>query len=227
MCYAELEGDLKLDSDRLFDLFWNARENWTEEPNVRRNGTSGVTRAVFNEEIVYIKKQTNHLHRNLRHPFGRPTALREAEALGIARKLGITVPDTLFCATRRAAGVRQTVLVTRGLYDFQSLDDFTAQTLVNSQEQEQIIRTAAQPLAKLHRNRWQHSALYAKHIMLARKGDGFEIALIDLEKMHRRLTSRQASRHDLDQLSRHQNCWDQTRWGQFLEEYRVAFTQNW
>lgn len=223
MFYANGESISGDDALQLFNNLWNIPTNWVEEPNIRRKGSSGVLRATFHNELVYIKKQVNHLHRNLRYPFGRPTALREAEALEAMRKLGVTVPDTVFCATRRVAEEQHTLLVTRALGNFLPLDQFISQSpALSTQEHRHLIRNLAAMLAKVHRNRWQHSCLYPKHIMIARKNDVFETALIDLEKMRRRLFVRQASRHDLDQLSRHQHCWDQKLWREFLEQYRCS-----
>lgn len=221
MFCENIEIPSSLGSDRLFDRFWNVNENWVEEPNQRRRGRSGVISATFNQEAVFIKKQVNHLHRCLRFPLGRPTALREAEALAAMRKIGVMVPDTIYCATRRVSGKQQTVLVTRGLPGFVDLDFFLArESAMSASEHLEFMVSLASTLVRMHRHRWQHSSLYGKHI-LVRRGDGrFEVVLIDLEKMRRRITVGQASRHDLDQLSRHQKGWDCGKWQEFLKVYR-------
>ncbi|MGH8386742.1 MAG: lipopolysaccharide kinase InaA family protein [Pseudomonas sp.] len=65
-----------------FDYFWNQRGEWVEEPNVRRGGESGVQRVMgSDDQLLYFKRQTGHIHSSLLHPFGRPTVLRERDAL--------------------------------------------------------------------------------------------------------------------------------------------------
>ena len=61
-----------------FDRWWNTAGDWVEAPNVRRGGESGVQRLQLPDgTLAYVKRQVGHLYRSLRHPLGRPTALRE------------------------------------------------------------------------------------------------------------------------------------------------------
>ncbi|MDT8440157.1 MAG: lipopolysaccharide kinase InaA family protein [Desulfuromonadales bacterium] len=206
--------------EEAFERFWTHAENWVEKPNSRRGGISGVIRTNCNGETVYIKKQVNHLHYSIRHPFGRPTALREHEALEAVKRLGLTVPDVIFCDSQRVGGDYRTILVTRDLHGYLPLEEFLLQATPAPQEMVAVIRAVAQTLAILHRNRWQHGALYPKHIFISRQGDGYGAALIDLEKMRRRLTIKRAGQRDLAQLSRHQRCWNQAEWSQLLAVYQ-------
>ena len=65
-----------------FDYFWSQRGEWVEEPNVRRGGESGVQRIhASGGQLLYAKRQVGHFYRSLRYPFGRPTVLRERDAL--------------------------------------------------------------------------------------------------------------------------------------------------
>ncbi len=53
-----------------FDYFWNQRGEWVEEPNVRRGGESGVQRLMGSDgQLLYVKRQTGHIHRGLVAPF--------------------------------------------------------------------------------------------------------------------------------------------------------------
>jgi tRNA A-37 threonylcarbamoyl transferase component Bud32 len=209
----------------MFDRFWNLAERWIEEPNVRRKGSSGVIRTTLNREVVYVKKQLNHLHYSPQYPMGRPTALREADAIAAVRGLGINVPEIIYCDSRRVDGEHHTILVTKALQGYLPLEDFVAQADNHDElDNYKLIRAVASTLATLHSNRWQHSALYAKHIFVRKQGIGYKIALIDLEKTRRRLTFQQASLHDIDQFSRHQTCWGQMHWQQFLDEYQKALS---
>ena len=223
MSYASAEVLETVKLPGMFEQFWNLPEQWIEEPNARRKGVSGVVRTTLNQEVVYVKKQLNHLHYSLPYPMGRPTALREADAIATVRALGINAPEIIHCESRRIDGNYHTILVTKALESFLALDDFAAQ-VKNQDELDnyKLIRAVALTLAILHSNRWQHSALYAKHILVRKQAGDYKVALIDLEKMRRRLTFQQASLHDIDQFSRHQTCWHQMRWQQFLDEYQRA-----
>lgn len=81
-----------------------------EEPNVRRGGESGVQRISSNNgELLYAKRQTGHIYRSWLYPLGRPTVLREQDALLALSRLDVRVPELIFAApsaTRPASGGR-------------------------------------------------------------------------------------------------------------------------
>ncbi len=56
-------------------------------------------------------------------------------------------------------------------------------------------------------------------------GPQFELALLDLEKSHRRITSLGAARHDLRQLRRH-SSWTDIEWAYFLKVYHAEFGRS-
>ena len=208
--------------------------DWVEEPNARRKGSSGVRRACLHGQEYFIKTQVNHFHYSSRHVLGRPTALREAEALEACHRLGILAPQIVFCETRKVDGHHRTLLVTRSLGDFIDLNDFLHRW---SEAEDRQIRWGAldqiaATLARMHSARWQHSALYAKHVFVAKRaaprGNGaeFGIALLDLEKARRRLTVSQASRHDIQQFQRHAAGLDRDDWRQFLGRYSYHLTHR-
>lgn len=61
-----------------------------EEPNRRRGGESGVQRVISaSGRLLYCKRQTGHIYRSWLHPFGRPTVLRERDALNGLRLLDV------------------------------------------------------------------------------------------------------------------------------------------
>lgn len=210
--------------------FWQAvAENapWVEEPNERRHGLSGVRRVYLRGQEFFVKMQIDHCHRSLRHPLGRPTALREAEALEACHRHGIHAPHIEFCQTRRSGGRNYTLLVTRGLDGFVDLDRFLQEQapLVRGENRLRLIEAVASTCARLHGARWQHSALYGKHIFVAHRADDpvdgqFDVALIDLEKARRRLSCMRASGHDLDQLRRHCQGFDDRDWRYFTDYYQ-------
>lgn len=189
-----------------FDYWWSLPGDWVEAPNRRREGWSGVVRAIVEGEEVYIKRQCNHLYRSLRHPLGRPTASREWLHLQRLASLGIPAPTPLFHGSRRTAEGMQAVLVTAALNGYRALDALDAQAAGPATERRAVAAAIGHTLGRLHRARLQHGCLYGKHVMIRFDAARIpQVALLDLEKMRRRLSSGQAARHDLAQLKRHQH----------------------
>lgn len=215
-----------------FDSWWQIQGEWVEEPNDRRGGNSGVQRITHNGQLLYAKKQTGHIYRSLLHPLGRPTVLREHDALLRAIQAGVTVPEIVYCAAERGSQGWRAMLVTKALEGFQPLDDWYAS---NSREtldaalHQQLLQKIAHCLANLHMARQQHGCMYAKHIFVrvqvTDRRASCEIALLDLEKSRRRLTRKQAALHDMLQLRRH-SPWDQAEWQSLIGHYQQAMGRN-
>ncbi|SQF96338.1 InaA protein [Paucimonas lemoignei] len=214
-----------------FDFFWGQQGEWVEEPNQRRGGESGVQR-VFSEagQLIYVKRQVGHTYRSWLHPFGRPTVLRERDALVGLSKLDVGVPEMIFCGAQRdERNEWRALLVTKALEGFQELEDWYA---AGGREQhgealhEQMLKELATHLARMHRGRWQHSCLYIKHVFVRVVGEGSdarpEVALLDLEKCRRRLTAVAAARHDMLQLRRH-SSFKPADWKKLAYFYETAF----
>jgi len=86
-----------------FEYFWRQQGEWVEEPNRRRGGESGVQRVMGpTGRLLYSKRQTGHIYRSWLHPFGRPTVLRERDALKGLR--------ALMCGCRRWCSARRVVI---------------------------------------------------------------------------------------------------------------------
>ncbi|CAD5107834.1 lipopolysaccharide kinase InaA family protein [Zestomonas carbonaria] len=215
-----------------FEHWWRVRGEWVEEPNQRRGGESGVKRVMDAAgRLLYVKRQANHLHRSWRYPFGRPTGLREREALLALQALGVTVPRPVYCAARLDPDRRwRTVLVTEDLAGFQCIEDWYAgggRERCGEVLHTRLLHCLGAMLARLHRARWQHGCLYAKHVFV-RVGEGedgrprVETALLDLEKSRRRLSRRRAALHDLRQFRRH-SSWNDVDWQQLVYGYQTAF----
>ncbi|KOP54334.1 MULTISPECIES: lipopolysaccharide kinase InaA family protein [Pseudomonas syringae group] len=214
-----------------FSHFWSQRGEWVEEPNVRRGGESGVQRLLTDDgQTLYAKRQTGHIYRSLLHPLGRPTVLREREALEGLRKLGVVVPEVVFCgATRDADNAWRALLVTVALEGFGEIEKWLA---AGGRERhgelfyERMLKEVANTLARMHLGRWQHSCLYVKHIFVRVTGDGpdaeVEVALLDLEKGRRRLTAHGAAQHDMKQLRRH-SSFSTADWQKLVYFYQSAF----
>ncbi|MCO7543328.1 lipopolysaccharide kinase InaA family protein [Stutzerimonas nitrititolerans] len=214
-----------------FQRWWNTRGEWVEPPNVRRDGESGVQLLQTRDRsrpALYCKRQVGHLYRSLRHPFGRPTVLREQVALSAFGRLGVRVPDLVYCGASREGGRWQALLVTRALTGFVSLDAWYrdgAQRRYGDAVHRQMLEQLGLTLSRVHLGRWQHGCCYPKHIFIRPSDDGasVEVALLDLEKSRRRLRRSAASRHDLRQLYRHRDEIPLTDMQLFRKAYDAAF----
>ncbi|MBC2655920.1 InaA protein [Pseudomonas sp. MSSRFD41] len=214
-----------------FEYFWNEQGEWVEEPNRRRGGESGVQRLMSgNGRQLYAKRQVGHIYRSWLHPFGRPTVLREHDALRGLRLLEVTVPELVYCGARRGPEQQwQALLVTAALDGFVEIDNWYA---AGERERhgeafhDQVLQSLATTLARMHKGRWQHGCLYSKHVFVRVDGDGDQarprIALLDFEKCRQRLSSKRAAAHDLKQLRRH-SSWSDTDWEKLYYFYRTAF----
>jgi hypothetical protein len=214
-----------------FDYFWQQHGEWVEEPNQRRGGESGVQRVTTEAgQLIYIKRQVGHIYRSWLHPFGRPTVLRERDALVGLSSLGVGVPQMIFCGAQRDERQEwRALLVTQSLDGFQEIEDWYA---AGGREHhgealhEQLLQELANNLARMHLGRWQHSCLYIKHVFVRVVGEGSdakaEVALLDLEKCRRRLTASAAAAHDMKQLRRH-SSFKPADWQKLVYFYEAAF----
>ena len=214
-----------------FAYFWNQRGEWVEEPNIRRGGESGVQRVLTeNGRLIYIKRQTGHIYRSWLHPFGRPTVLRERDALEGLRQLNVNVPKMIFCGAERDENNEwRALLVTAALDGFEEIENWYAaggRERYGEALHEQMLHELAVNLARMHRGRWQHSCIYIKHVFVRVVGEGSEaraeVALLDLEKCRRRLTPYAAAQHDMKQLRRH-SSFSPADWQKLVYFYEAAF----
>lgn len=223
--------DHRANGDRGFDYFWSQHGEWVEEPNVRRGGESGVQRIHdSNGELLYAKRQTGHIYRSWLHPLGRPTVLRERDALTGLKALNVRVPQMVFCGAQRDPEHQwRALLVTQALEGFDEIENWYkagGRERYGEKVHEQILQDLADNLARMHKGRWQHSCLYIKHVFVRVIGEGEqargEVALLDLEKCRQRLTAHQAAQHDIKQLRRH-SSFSEADWKKFIYFYEAAF----
>ncbi|WP_053148084.1 lipopolysaccharide kinase InaA family protein [Pseudomonas sp. P97.38] len=214
-----------------FDYFWSLQGEWVEEPNVRRGGESGVQRITSKDgDLLYAKRQTGHIYRSWLHPFGRPTVLREQDALLALPRLNVRVPELVFCGAQPDPEHKwRALLVTRALEGFEEIEHWYAgggRERHGEAVHDQLLQELAGNLARMHRGRWQHSCIYIKHVFVRVTGEGEaakpEVALLDLEKCRRRMTARQAASHDMKQLRRHSSFSD-ADWKKLVYFYETAF----
>lgn len=214
-----------------FDYFWRQQGEWVEEPNQRRGGESGVQRLNDADgHLLYAKRQVGHIYRSLRYPFGRPTVLRELDALHSFEQLGVRVPRIVFAGAQRDAEHQwQALLVSEALDGFVDLDTWMAEGAWERYPQvvhERMLKDLADNLARMHLGHWQHGCLYGKHVFVKITGTGeqarAEVALLDLEKCRRRISCQRAASNDLRQLRRH-SSFNEAQWQTLLYFYQMAF----
>ncbi|WP_341706822.1 lipopolysaccharide kinase InaA family protein [Halopseudomonas sp.] len=222
------QGRLPSFGQARFERWWDMGGEWVEEPNQRRGGESGVKLLPAQgrgQPRLYSKRQVGHIYRSWLHPLGRPTVLREEEALRACEQLQVPVPKLVFCAARREKGQWQGLLVTEELSGFVSLGQWYASEAPSAQRRA-VLQQLAVVLRRLHGGRRQHGCLYAKHIYVRVDGEHAEIALLDLEKSRRRLLRSRAVRHDLDQLRRRREGMPESDWQYFLACYHSLTSGN-
>lgn len=213
--------------DLCFDYWMEQPGEWVEEPNSRRGGFSGMQRiSATNGDTLYRKYQVNHCYRDVHHPGGAPTVLREKRALLAFRALGIMVPTMVYCGARRksTSGQWEAVLVTEALEGFDSIENFYARgdcRRWSESLRSKVFQTVGSMLAQLHQGCWQHGSLYPKHIFLRvdEAKEQVNAALLDLEKSRPRFTVKHAAAHDMRQFRR-RVPWTDAEWRSMESGYR-------
>ena len=207
--WEQLARNNGLDS---FDAIWALDIGWFEEPNKRRGGWSGVSQAEIvladgSRAGIFVKRQQNHITRTLAHPLaGVLTFRREFHNLNRLHACGVPTLDVLYFAERKVDGKRRSILITRALSGYQSLEDYLQswqQTgWPDKSAWHQFIARLAGVARLMHRNRIQHNCFFPKHIFLKDIDADPDIRLIDLEKAKHAFSVEQAMLRDLDTLNR-------------------------
>ncbi|MDO7901775.1 lipopolysaccharide kinase InaA family protein [Pseudomonas sp. K1(2024)] len=219
------------DQTSRFDYYWQQQGEWVEAPNQRRGGESGVQRLDDGSgHLLYAKRQVGHIYRSLLHPFGRPTVLRELDALTSFEQLGVRVPRIVFAGAERDADQQwRALLVSEALDGFVDLDTWHAEGARERYPQvlhERMLEELAANLARMHLGHWQHGCLYGKHVFVKVIGEDdqmrAEVALLDLEKCRRRISCQRAAYNDLRQLRRHSSL-NSAEFETLLYFYQSAF----
>lgn len=183
------------------DIWWNDEGELVEPANQGRGGTSWVKRrTIHGAGTFYVKRQRGYLYRSLRHPFGRPTALREMLAMRALRKLGIATPEVAYFDMRHRDGGWEAVLVTHALEGYVSLQDGLLSARWRHAQKEAILRLLTDATEILHRARRRHGHLYPKEIFVDDRGTQPRLCFLDLELSRRQFRVRDAAESDLRHL---------------------------
>ena len=203
-----------------FEALWALELEAVDEPNTERGGYSTVSRLQLGEQAYYLKRQSNHLTRSLRHPFGEPTFARELRNIEHYRQLGIPALQAAFFAQRRLDGKQCAILLTRALDGWRDLDSWLQGWESHPVAQRLAIVQACGELARrLHEARQMHGCFYPKHIFLREEADGFHAQLIDLEKTRGLWFGRRDRIKDLEPLLRRAGAWSEAEVHQLVVAY--------
>ncbi|MFL9609912.1 lipopolysaccharide kinase InaA family protein [Methylobacillus sp. Pita2] len=213
-----------------FDSLWNYAGEWFEAPNRHRQGWSGVNRILCRDAdgkgpfYAFLKRQHNFMRRTWRHPWhGVSTFYCEYQNLLHLSRRGVPVPAPLFFSEKKEGNDVNAVLLTAELVGFSPLDRFAAGIFnVNASiaKQRKLVASVAHTVTKLHTARFQHRALYPKHIFVKETPSGnFESMLIDLEKARIKLLPVLRTLQDLATLNRDLMHLSRTTRLYFLKQY--------
>ena len=211
-----------------FDALWNLKLQPVDVPNTERGGYSEVARLELEGKAFYLKRQSNHLTRSLRHPFGEPTFAREMRNILRYQQLQIPALQAGYFAQRKVGDQQQAMLLTYALDGWQDLAHWQKNwSQLSIQQQQAIIDVCAQLVRKLHQAGQMHGCLYPKHIFLQQvKDNAFAAQLIDLEKTRRLWFGAKDRIKDLDALFRRSaKIWGQVELQRFLQTYLTKLEQ--
>lgn len=208
-----------------FESLWRIELDAVDAPNTNRGGWSSVYRLELDDangraHAFYLKRQSNHLTRTLRHPLGEPTFAREFRAIQSYAHCGIPSLQAALFAQRSVDGEHQAVLLTRALDDYQALDIWYQRWhALNWRERQDLILASAALIRALHNAGKVHNCLYPKHVFLKLDGDGAGARLIDLEKTRRAWMGRRDYAYELSTFNRRSNVPSRSQRLRFLLAY--------
>jgi hypothetical protein len=211
---------INLNRAQTFTTLWQLDTPWFEPPNTARGGWSGVVKTELDVEdqttSVFIKRQENHLTRTWQHWLsGIPTFQKEHTNILLLQALAIPTLEPVYFSRQG----KKAILVTKALDDYISLDKLCRNDL-SIQQRRSLLETAARVISTLHLHRLQHNCLYPKHIFVSPSSTGWDIRLIDLEKLRRCLQRKTAQVRDLSSLSRHADkAWSLSDYMRFFKAY--------
>ena len=224
--WREILAINKLDG---FDKLWNLKAEWFEEPNIRRGGWSGVARLELKQENgksvgVFLKRQENHFTKTIAHPVkGIPTFEREFNNIQRFRTKKLHTVEPVYFGKRKMGGKIQAVLVSKALTGYESLDSVAlgrcSKLMSKRVCRERLIQGVAEVMREMHKHHFQHNCFYSKHVFAKQHEAGWEIKIIDLEKLKWRLFKRDAVYRDLYTLHRHAADWSKSDRLRFLKTY--------
>lgn len=199
-----------------FTSAWNEPLEMVDEINHRRGGMSSVGKLIVtsptgNTITLFIKRQRHHQCRRVSKPWTKiPTLRREYQNLIALHQQSISTGMPIFYAEQGS----QAVL---GILEIKDATDLLQYYQQHADSLSVIVTRVATEIAKLHRLKWQHTALYPKHIFI--NSETQQISFIDMESARKRLSWRRIMMRDLDSLNRHMPGLSALQRARFLKVY--------
>lgn len=208
-----------------FDALWDLQLDAVDDPNLTRGGWSSVYKLTLTDaqgkpHNFFLKRQDNHLTRNLRKPFGEPTFAREFRYIQAYARAGVPALEAAFYAQRKLPGHQQAILLTRALDGYQDAAEWLARwSALSWADRRDLLQAAGALVRALHNANMVHKCLYLKHIFLILDQDGAGARLIDLEKTHPAWFGRRDFVRELTTLHRRSPAFSRTQRLRFLLAY--------
>lgn len=224
---TQYQSVLKHNGLNTFQDVWGLQVGWLEQPNQHRGGWSGVSRTKLilpqgGEVVVYLKRQQNFTRRSLRHPFsGEATFEREMVMISRLQHHNIPTLKPVLFGVEEMDDDKRAILMTEELSGYRSLDELVQDGTVQGmslREKRQLLSALADVVRRMHAAHIQHRSLYAKHLFV-RKNDGYEVAIIDLEKSRLALLPLISMFSDLITLNYRTDGWSRTSRLYFYLQY--------
>jgi hypothetical protein len=205
-----------------FDALWKLELPLVDAPNIDRGGWSAVCRLNLDGRGFFLKRQSNHLTRSARAPFGEPTLAREFRNIQRCRERKIPTVRAAFYAEREfpaRAGdnERCAILLTHALEGWRNLD--AALKGAPNGCRLRLLDACGVLARRLHRAGLVHCCFYPRHVFVRQAGSAYEACLIDLEKTRSLLFGIRDRVKDLEQFLRHTPSLDEQEVRIWLSRY--------
>jgi tRNA A-37 threonylcarbamoyl transferase component Bud32 len=206
-----------------FEALWALQLDAVDAPNTGRShdGWSSVYRLELDGRVYYLKRQRNHLTRNLAHPLGEPTFAREFRSIQRYQKRNVPALSAAFYAQRRMPDNAQcAILLTHALEGWHDMESQLAiWNDLPAASRDGLLTACGQLVRRLHQARLVHGCLYPRHVFVRATTTGFDACLIDLEKTRPLWRGRLDRVKDLEQFTRHTPALSATERDKLLAAY--------
>ncbi|MBL4680057.1 MAG: hypothetical protein JKY88_04945 [Pseudomonadales bacterium] len=187
-----------------FDDWWNLELEAVDEANTGRGGWSTVFKLQRRGRVFFVKRQSNHLSRNLSSGFfSRPTFKSELEQVHRYRERNIPCIEPVFFASMKIKGEHQAILVTESLEGYCALDELLQDPVkLVAWDRRHLCKSVAVSVARLHAAGIEHYNLYPKHIFVRYHEGVIDVRFIDLETSRHHFGLLKRRLRDIETLSR-------------------------
>mgnify|MGYP003662673628 CR=1 FL=1 len=192
----------------VFSGLWDLELEAIEEGNFDRGGWSTVSRMDMDNQVVYVKRQSNHLcFRPNRRGLRVPTLKAEYDRINWYNRHKVHCLSVVYFGWRESDdGAQEAILITESLDGFSSLDRLlTTSEALPRQTMWQVYRSIGVAIRHMHDAGIEHYHLYPKHVFVAREAgpDGLhQVRFIDLEASRRNFGLKRRKLRDLETLGR-------------------------